>query len=175
MVTEAVRLATLMGYDVLDTASEPAFDALAHRVATTFGVRSAIVSFIDADRQWYKARYGVENDSVRRSLSFCTHSLDSDDVTVVGDAQTHPLFRSNPYVLADGGVRFYAAAPIKALNRSRLGTVCIFDPQARPAGLTEREKRQLSSFAAQVVELLEARRNASRARDRAAGITLRVA
>ena len=69
MVTEAVRLATLMGYDVLDTAAEPEFDALAHRIATTFAVRSAIVSFIDADRQWYKARYGVENESVQRSLS----------------------------------------------------------------------------------------------------------
>lgn len=173
MVTEAVRIATLKGYDVLDTGAEPAFDDLARRIATTFAVRSAIVSFIDEERQWYKARYGVERSAVQRAQSFCTHILDSDDVTVVPDARLHPLFRTNPHVLADGGVRFYAAAPIKALNRARLGTVCIFDPTPRADGLSERDKRQLSSFAAQVVELLEGRRNASRARDRAAGVPMR--
>ncbi|WP_294289884.1 GAF domain-containing protein [uncultured Sphingomonas sp.] len=173
MVTEAVRLATLKGYDVLDTGAEVEFDALTRRIATTFAVRSAVISFIDEDRQWYKARFGVSAESVQRSQSFCTHFLDSDDVTVVPDARTHAIFRTNPHVLADSGVRFYAAAPIKALNRARLGTVCIFDPAPRRDGLNEREKRQLSSFAAQVVELLEARRNAARARDRAAGVPLR--
>ncbi|KQN26411.1 hypothetical protein ASE86_09885 [Sphingomonas sp. Leaf33] len=169
MVTEAVRIATLKGYDVLDTTAEPAFDALAHRIATTFAVRSAVVSFIDEDRQWYKARHGVDDPSVHRSLSFCTHSLDSDDVTVVPDARSHPMFRSSPFVTGTAGIRFYAAAPIKALNRARLGTVCIFDPHPRAEGMSEREKRHLSSFAAHVVELLEARRNASRFRARAAG------
>lgn len=168
MITEAVRLATLEGYDVLDSAAEPAFDALARRIATTFAVRSAVVSFIDADRQWYKARHGVDDPSVQRSLSFCTHILDSDDVTVVPDARSHPTFRSSPFVTGFCGIRFYAAAPIKALNRARLGTVCIFDPNPRAAGLSEREKRHLSSFAAQVVELLEVGRNASRFRARVA-------
>lgn len=173
MVTEAVRLATLEEYAVLDTAAEPAFDALVRRIAATFGVRSAIISFIDADRQWYKARFGVEDGWIERSQSFCTHSLSSDDVTVVPDARLHATFRTNPAVVAEGGIRFYAAAPIKALNRARLGTVCIFDPAPRPDGLSERDKRQLSSFAAQVVELLEARRSAARARDRAAPPSVR--
>ena len=168
MITEAQRLATLQSYAVTDTASEPEFDDIVTRIAASFRVRSAVVSFIDEDRQWYKARHGVAADGMPRALTFCTHILDRDDVTVVAAARVHPTFRGNAAVRGEGGVRFYAAAPIKALNRARLGTVCIFDPVARPEGMTEREKRQLSSFAAQVVELLERRRNALRAQERAA-------
>jgi len=164
--TEEARVATLKNYDILDTAGEAAYDRLVSHIAGTFGVASALISFIDEDRQWYKARHGVDAASVPRSVSFCTHSLGTDDVTVIPDAGRHPLFRSNPFVTALSGIRFYAAAPIKALNRARIGTVCVFDPVERPAGMTEREKRQLSSFAAQVSEMLEARRMALRGRSR---------
>lgn len=155
------RVATLKAYGVLDTPAEPGFDALAARIAAQFAVPSALISFIDEDRQWYKARIGVEADAVPRALSFCTHSIEQDAVTVVPDARADARFRTNPFVTAPGGIRFYAAAPVKALNRARIGTVCIFDTSPR-IGLTVREQLQLSSFAAQVVELLEARRAVSR-------------
>ncbi|MFD1788891.1 GAF domain-containing protein [Sphingomonas floccifaciens] len=164
MVTEAARIATLHSYAVMDTPEEPEFTALVARIATTFSVRSAVISFIDDNRQWYKARYGVDGTSVPRVQSLCTHILESDDTTVLPDARQHPTFRDNIHVACEGGVRFYAAAPIKALNRARLGTVCLFDPRPRPEGMSERERRQLSSFAAQVVELLEQRRNVIRGR-----------
>ena len=166
MISESVRVATLKSYDILDTPEEPAFDLVASAMAACFGVRSAIVSFIDEDRQWYKARHGVAAVSVPRASSFCTHFLGTDAVTVIPDARQHDGLRTNPFVLALDGVRFYAAAPIKALNRARIGTVCIFDPEPRPGGLTEREKRQLSSYAAQVVELLERHRSAVRSHSR---------
>lgn len=163
MNDEAARLATLQGYGILDTPNEPEFDRIVRNVASTFRVRSALVSFIDESRQWYKARIGVEATEVPRAISFCTHSIERDAVTVVPDARTHPRFARNPFVTVPGGVRFYAAAPIKTLNRARIGTVCIFDPAPR-AGLSDRERLRMSSFAAEVVETLEARRLAARRR-----------
>lgn len=162
MVEEAVRLETLRGYGVLDTPNELAFDHLVLEIARTFRVRSALISFIDEYRQWYKAKIGVEQKEVPRSISFCTHSIVRDGVTVVLDAARDEQFRTNPFVTRPNGIRFYAAAPIKALNRARIGTVCIFDEHPR-AEFSARSRFQLSSFAAQVVELLIARQANRRA------------
>ncbi|MBB4154100.1 GAF domain-containing protein [Sphingomonas jinjuensis] len=153
---ESNRLATLHRYDILDTANEVEFDDLACRIAELFAVPSVLISFIDGERQWYKARIGAAASEVRRSESFCTRVIDADEVVVVPDARLDERFRGNPAVRGSDGIRFYAAAPIKALNRARIGTVCIYDKVPRPP-LTEREKRQLASFAAQVIELLEKR------------------
>lgn len=155
---EAARLKTLKGYGILDTPNEPEFDRLVSEMANTFFVRSALVSFIDETRQWYKARRGIEIDHVPRAISFCTHSIGTDAVTVVPDARLDPRFSANPYVTSESGVRFYAAAPIKAPDRARIGTVCIFDPVPRPTGMSERGQRQMAAFAADVLELLERRR-----------------
>lgn len=163
MNDEAARIATLQGYGILDTPNEPPFDRIVQEAASAFRVRSALVSFIDETRQWYKARIGVEATYVPRAISFCTHSIEQDGVTVVTDACSHPRFARNPFVTKDGGVRFYAAAPIKTLNRARIGTVCIFDPAPRIT-FSERDKLRLSSFAAEVVEVLEARRLEARRR-----------
>jgi GAF domain-containing protein len=157
MSGEEHRVATLRGYGILDTPNEPAFDGVVRDIAATFSVPSALVSFIDEHRQWYKARHGVEATEVPRAISFCTHSLSSDAVVVVPDARLHPRFATNPNVTCADGIRFYAAAPIHALNRARIGTVCIFDRSPRIA-LSPLEERKLAGFAARVTELLEARR-----------------
>ncbi len=162
-MSEALRLSTLKSYGVLDTPTEAAFDAIAFEAARALHVPSAIVSFIDEDRQWYKAKVGVDAAFVPRGISFCTHVIDSDDVTVVPDATLDPRFADNPFVVNPPYVRFYAAAPIKALNRQRLGTICVFDKTPR-AGTTDRERRHLSALAARTVELLEQRRWSSPAR-----------
>jgi GAF domain-containing protein len=164
MVTEAARVATLKGYGVLDTPNEPAFDAIVRDVARTFGVRSALVSFIDEDRQWYKARFGVDAHEVPRSISFCTHSIGRDDVTVVLDARADARFAANPFVTGKDPIRFYAGAPIKAANGARIGTVCLFDPQPRRE-FTAQQQQKLASFAERVMALVVARAAAPAGRE----------
>jgi GAF domain-containing protein len=154
---ERERLATLRSYRILDTPAEPAFDALAQEVALTFRVACAVVSFIDEHRQWYKARVGVDAPQVPRLLSFCAHSIERDLVTVMLDARRDDRFRSHPMVVERGGVRFYAAAPIKAIDRARLGTVCIFDPEPRDR-MPHREVVKLADYAGRAMTLLEHRR-----------------
>ncbi|GGB28573.1 hypothetical protein GCM10011380_17750 [Sphingomonas metalli] len=157
------RLATLRSYGVMDTPPEAGFDAIAFDAARELRCRHAVVSFINEDRQWYKARFGVDGVGVARADSFCTHTIESDEVMVVPDARLHRLFARNAFVLGPPFVRFYAAAPIRALNRERLGTVCVFDPQPR-AEVTTREQRMLSALAARAVELLERHRWSGAAR-----------
>lgn len=159
---EDSRIATLKSYAVLDTPPDPAMDRLVHDIAATFRVRKAVISFIDEGRQWYKARVGVAVDHVPRAISFCTHSIGTDAVTVVPDARLDPRFRDNPFVTDGEGVRFYAAAPIKTLNRARIGTVCVFDSMPRD-GLTSLEALRLSGYAARVAEMLEQDRARARA------------
>jgi GAF domain-containing protein len=158
MRTAAARIATLRSYGVLDTPAEPAFDRIAQAAAAAFRVRSALVSFIDETRQWYKARVGVDASEVPRALSFCTHSIERAGVTVIGDAGVDLRFALNPFVLAAAGIRFYAAAPIRPADGPPIGTVCIFDPAPR-ADFTGDERLRLAGFAAAVMDILEARRS----------------
>ena len=159
---EDSRIATLKNYAVLDTPADPVMDQLVRDIAATFRVRKAVISFIDEHRQWYKARVGVAVDHVPRAMSFCTHSIATDAVTVVPDARLDPRFCDNPFVTDGDGVRFYAAAPIKTLNRARIGTVCVFDSMPRD-GLTSLETLRLSGYAARVAEILEQDRARARA------------
>lgn len=159
MISEAARLAALRSYGILDTPPDPEFDRIAAEMAHTFQTPSAIVSFIDEERQWYKAKVGVAADAVARSMSFCTHSIKSGAPTVVPDARLDERFRANPAVQAPDGIRFYASAPIRTPTRARIGTVCVFDRVPRTA-LPASVGQQLVGFAEQVIGILERRRAA---------------
>lgn len=165
MMTEGRRLATLRAYAVLDTGAEAEFDALAMRVATTFDVPCAMISFLDEQRQWHKARVGVDSPTIPRAFSLCTHSILHDGVTVIADARVDPRFAHHALVAGPGGIRFYAAAPIRAERNAAIGTVCIYDYAPRPM-LSGQGQLQLAGFAAETMDLLVRRR--ARARRRAA-------
>ena len=157
MMSEAARLAALKAYDILDSPPDPEFDRIAEEMAQVFATQSAIVSFIDEERQWYKAKVGVATDYVARSMSFCTHSIKSGAPTIVPDARLDARFQSNPAVQTPGGIRFYASAPIRTPSRARIGTVCVFDRSPR-SGVSFQLGRQLIGFADRVIAILEHRR-----------------
>src|SRR5690349_14973159 len=95
---EAERLACLHRYGVLDTAPEAAFDRLARLAARVLDVPIALISLVDAERQWLKARVGIDADSVPRDLGFCPYAILSDELMVVQDARRDPRFADNPLV-----------------------------------------------------------------------------
>jgi GAF domain-containing protein len=155
-VTEEQRLAALRGYGVLDTPNEPQFDAIVRTAATFFDVPIALISLIDSDRQWFKARIGLQAAETPRSISFCTHAIRGDDALVVPDAAADERFRDNPLVLHDPHIRFYAGAPIRTSSGARLGTVCVIAPEARAAP-PEAAVEFLRSLARRTVEAFELR------------------
>lgn len=158
---EVKRLANLERYAVLDTPNEVAFERMVNLVARLFEVPIAMVTFIDRDRQWFKACIGTDLRENTRALSFCGHTILTNEVMVVPDAVTDQRFCDNP-VVQDLGVRFYAGASLRTSDGHNIGTLCMYDFKPR-ADLSTAERETLQDLAAMVMDDLEARLTATRA------------
>ncbi|GAC1598910.1 MAG: PAS domain S-box protein [Acidimicrobiales bacterium] len=155
---EAHRIADLVDYKILDSPPEEAFDDLAALAAVLVGTPIALVTFVDADRQWFKSTVGLSATQTPRCDSFCAWAIATpDEIFVVPDAVADPRFTDNPLVTGDPKIRFYAGAPIRSHTGRALGTLCVIDPEPR-AGLSPVEEQALSRLARQVGKQLELRR-----------------
>ena len=155
--TEERRLAALHSYSVLDTLSEAAYDDVALIAAEICETPIALISLVDAERQWFKAKIGLEVDETSRDVAFCAHAiLDPTEVFTVPDAALDERFRDNPLVVADPSIRFYAGAPLVTSEGDALGTLCVIDRV--PRELSARDEAALMALARQVVHLLELRK-----------------
>jgi GAF domain-containing protein len=158
---EAERLRAVRDLDVLDTAAEPDYDDIAGMAAHVCEVPMSLVSLIDADRQWIKAKVGVDRTEVDRDVSFCAHAILGRDLLVVSDARSDARFAGNPAVLAEPGVRFYAGAPLVTSAGHAVGTLCVVDTE--PRRLTVEQLRALRALARQVSRQLDLRQYAATA------------
>jgi diguanylate cyclase (GGDEF)-like protein len=157
--SDAERLAALRSYDILDTAFEAAFDDLAEVAATLSGCPIALVSLVDAERQWFKARIGMEAAETPRDIAFCAHAiLDPSGPLVVEDASRDPRFVDSALVTGATGIRFYAGAPLVNPEGHALGTLCVMDRV--PRRMDEAQRRMLASLARAVMSTMELRRTA---------------
>jgi len=152
---ESGRLATLRRYRILDTEPERAFDDLTLLASNICGTPIALISLIDADRQWFKSRVGISIAETSRSVSFCTHAIQQRDLYVVPDARDHATFRDNPFVAAENGIRFYAGAPLVTPQGYALGTLCVVDKV--PRTLTPEQVEALRALRRQAEAQLELR------------------
>jgi GAF domain-containing protein len=124
---ERERLAALRSYEVLDTACENAFDSLAKVAAQITGCPLAAVSLVDANRQWFKGRYGLKISETPRDHAFCAHAILSQEPLIVPDATRDPRFADSPLVTKDPGIQFYAGIPLVNQEGFALGALCVND------------------------------------------------
>lgn len=143
---EAERLAALAGSGLMDTPPEEVFDRLTRLAAQLTGCPIALVTLLGAQRQWFKARVGIDLTETPRDWAFCSHALAAGGSFVVGDAANDPRFAGNPLVTGEPHVRFYAGVPLADAAGRQLGTLCVFDRE--PRRLRERELRALHELAA---------------------------
>ena len=154
---EAGRLRALERYGVLDTPAEPGFDDIVRLAAYICQAPIALISLIDRDRQWFKARVGLEEAQTPREQAFCAHAiLKPGEVMVVKDATADRRFRANPLVTGKPDIRFYAGSPLVTPGGQALGTLCVIDRTARE--LRPDQLDALAALSRQVVTLLELRR-----------------
>lgn len=154
---EGRRQATLDAYRILDSPPETAYDDLVRIASAVCDAPMAVVSLVDRDRQWFKARVGVDAEETTRDESFCAHAILTPDVTtVVPDTLRDPRFHDHPLVTGDAGVRFYAGAPLRAADGAALGTVCVLD--RRPRHLTAEMRAALEALSRQAARLMELHR-----------------
>jgi diguanylate cyclase (GGDEF)-like protein/PAS domain S-box-containing protein len=153
---EVERLAALRDLHILDTPAEPHFDAVCSAASALFSVPIALVSLIDSDRQWFKAKCGIDVAGTPRELAFCTYAILRDDVLVVEDATIDPRFANNPLVTGEPRIRFYAGAPLVLRSGIRVGTLCVID--RKPRSFSDLQKTQLQDFARIVVAHVELHR-----------------
>lgn len=156
---EEERLRVLRSFEVLDTGRERAFDDLAEVASHVCGTPIALISLVDAERQWFKARVGLEVPETPRDHAFCAHAILRDETMVVADAKEDQRFRDNPLVLEDPNIRFYAGSPLRTSDGHGLGTLCVIDSEPRVADpLNGGQVAVLEALSRQVVRLLELRR-----------------
>jgi len=128
---EAARLAALYELLILDTPPEERFDKIALFAADEFDMPIVLVTLVDAERQWFKARVGTQVCETGRDVSFCSHAILHDEIMVVEDALQDPRFADNPLVTGAPHIRFYAGAPLALPSGLRLGTLCLIDRRPR--------------------------------------------
>jgi GAF domain-containing protein len=167
---EQQRLATLRGYEILDTEPEAAFDDLTLLASYVCQTPVALISLIDADRQWFKSKVGVSVTETSRDIAFCASAILQAGVFIVPDASLDERFAENPLVVSDPKIRFYAGATLMTDGKA-LGTLCVVD--RIPRELSPEQLESLRALSRQVLAQLELRRNLIRlekslaARDRA--------
>ena len=159
-VNESARLKALQSYQILDTLPEAQYQDIVELASTICGTPIAVVSLVDKDRQWFKAKTGLEASETTRDVAFCAHALlVPDALTIVGDARKDPRFFNNPLVTGALQIGFYAGAPLKTHDGLVLGTLCVIDHM--PRELSAAQQSALATLSRQVMSQLELRHKIS--------------
>ena len=163
---ESDRLAALRRYGILDTSAEEEFDDFSQLAAQICGVPISLISLVDAGRQWFKSKVGLDADEMPRDISFCGHAIQGYGIFEVSNALEDERFHDNPLVAGAPDIRFYAGAPLITPAGHAVGTLCVIDQS--PRQLTVKQREALARLARQVTRQMELRLEARQSEEQAA-------
>jgi signal transduction histidine kinase len=152
---ESTRLNDLYQSNLLDTPSEVEFDEIVKLASSICNTPISLISLVDSNRQWFKARVGLNVSETNREVSFCSHAILQDQLFEVKDTLQDIRFFDNPLVTSDPSIRFYAGMPLVTSTGNRLGTLCVIDKA--PGELSDKQKFGLKVLADNVIKIAELR------------------
>ncbi|WP_267354121.1 MULTISPECIES: GAF domain-containing protein [unclassified Methylobacterium] len=158
LIGSEARLASLAAYGILDTPPEPEFDGIVRLATRLCRTPVGLVSFVSADRQWFKARINFPHCETDLERSVCKFVLAEPDVLVIPDLTKDARTAANPLVTGEPHIRFYAGAPLRSPDGAVLGSLCVIDMVPRPEGLTAEQFEDLRTLAGHVVVQIQMRR-----------------
>jgi len=150
------RLKKLYQYDILDTPQEYVFDKIAILASQIFDTPSAFITFVDRERVFFKSNISaLEGNEVLRDASLCSIAILDVGTTIFNDTHQEASLSDNPFVQMEGGIRFYAGAPLTTIEGFRLGTVCVID--SVPRQVTDKQMTMLKTLSSIVMDELDTR------------------
>ena len=150
---EKERIEDLHNYGILDTAYEETFQQIVQLASEICNTPISTITLVDTNRQWFKARLGLEDSETDRNIAFCSHAILHNSLMEIEDATKDERFFDNPLVTGSPFIRFYAGMPLTSAKGYKLGTLCVID--SKPAVLNEHQKFALSILANQAMQLIE--------------------
>ncbi len=156
---EEGRLLALQRYQILETSEEDAFEHVVNLVQNILNVPMCAISLVEHQRQWFKAKRGIEMSETPRDVSFCAQAIKDRNPLVIQDATSDPRFSENPLVTGEPHIRSYAGIPLRTPDGYNIGSLCAID--TKPRLFTPFEVSILDQFAKIVVGELELRQIAS--------------
>ncbi|SPF80388.1 histidine kinase dimerization/phosphoacceptor domain -containing protein [Pseudoprimorskyibacter insulae] len=150
---EAERLETLQRKNILDPGRQPEYDEIVRLVADICDAPVALISFVERDRQWFKAEVGLGVDQTPRDQSICAHVVYVDEYVEISDTLNDPRTLDNPLCVSDPNLRFYAGMPLRSSDGLPLGTLCVLDHEPRTLNNLQRDTLRVMSR--QIMRLLQ--------------------
>ncbi len=117
------------------------------------GVPVAFITLLDQDIQFITVKHGYDVNEMPRHTSFCTHTIQRDEVMVVEDAMLDERFTANPLVINPPSVKYYAGTSLKSADGQHVGTLCVMDVQTHY--LNSNQLECLKALSRQVTSILE--------------------
>lgn len=152
---EQKRLQELYSLELLDTSYEEEFDEIVRIASKICNAPMSVVTLLDSQRQWFKAKVGMEEDETGRDVSFCGHAIMGEGVMEIPNALNDERFYDNPLVTGSPSIRFYAGMPLVTQRGYKIGTLCVIDTV--PRNLDEDQMESLQTLAKQVMRIIELR------------------
>lgn len=153
---EVSRLKALKRYQILDTPADGSFDRIVSIVSRVFNMPIALVTLVDKDRIWFKAKSGLDGvEQINRDPGLCASAILSDDIYLVENAKEDLRTLANPLVCSEFGLQFYAAVPLKTKDGHNIGTLCLIDK--KPRFLSSEQMSLLQDFGSIVMDEMELR------------------
>lgn len=143
---ETLRLEHVQQMCPIDDTPDATLDRIVDLTAAYFKAPIVLISIVDENRQWFRARLGLGLSGTTRRESFCTYAVATGEYFEVPNALEDPRFSTNPLVTGEVGVRFYAGMPLVTEEGFSLGSLCVLDTVPR-SPLTEDERHYLEGMA----------------------------